>query len=76
MIREVAPGDVRVETFGVRHLDELVEHVQVVLAVGVDGEHEVVGVQLAGTAVILAGVLLVTLTEPPLGGAPPAKRSG
>jgi drug/metabolite transporter (DMT)-like permease len=35
-----------------------------------------VGVQLAGTAVILAGVLLVTLTEPPLGGAPPAKRSG
>ena len=30
-----------------RHLDELVEHVQVVLAVGVDGEHEVVGVELA-----------------------------
>ena len=42
VVREVAPGEVRVEAFVDRHLDELVEHGEVVLAVGVDGEHEIV----------------------------------
>ena len=46
VIRQVAPRDVCIEAFGPRHLDELVEHLQVVLAVGVDGEHEVVGAEL------------------------------
>ncbi len=47
VIREVAARNVRVESFVDGHLHELVEHVQVVLAVGVDGEDEIAGVELA-----------------------------
>ena len=46
VIRQVAPGDVGVQPFAPRHLHQLVEHVQVVLTVGVHGEHEVVRAQL------------------------------
>ena len=46
MIREVAPGEHRVEVLVDGRVYELVEHFEVVLAVGVDGEDEVVGVEL------------------------------
>jgi hypothetical protein len=47
VVREVAACKVRVESLVDRHLHELVQYVQVVLSVGVDREHEVVGVELA-----------------------------
>ncbi len=40
-------GDVGVEPLRLGELDELVEHLEVVLAVGVDGEDQIVGVELA-----------------------------
>ena len=49
VVREVAPGEHRVEALGDRDLDQLVEHGEVVLAVGVDGEHEVVRRELAAS---------------------------
>ena len=47
MVREVAAGEHRVEVVVDGCARELVEHREVVLTVGVDGEDEVVGVELA-----------------------------